>query len=109
MESECRPVTDRFPDGEGGVADDDPNVGDPGGGDCLKTVEQHWLVRNREQLLRGGMRNRPQPRPGTTRQHKSLHKEQGSGSFNGRAQICRLVHSWHRCITYVVLAAAIYD
>ena len=51
LDAELRPVAHGRLDRGGGVADNDPHVGDPCRGDRLKAVEEHRLVRNRDQLL----------------------------------------------------------
>ncbi len=64
--------------GGGGITHHDPYVSDSRPDDRFQTLEQHRRVSHRRQLLRGGVRDEPQPRPGTPRQYPGLHGEQAS-------------------------------
>ena len=59
MEAERGSVADCRLDRGSSISDDDAHVGNPRLGDRLKTVKQHRLVRDRQQLFRGGVRDRP--------------------------------------------------
>src|SRR5581483_6633417 len=58
----------------GGVAHDDAEFADARRHHVLEAVEQDRLVGHGHQLLRAGVRDRPQPRPGAAREDQSLHR-----------------------------------
>ena len=68
-----RAVADRGSDFRLRVADDDADVADAGGGDGLDAVEEHGLVRHRDELLGAGVGQRPQARPFAAAEDEPLH------------------------------------
>jgi hypothetical protein len=73
LQAERAAVTDRRLDRRGGVADHDPDVGDPRVPDRLKAVEQDGLVRHGEQLLGRGVRDRTEPGTRTPGENQGFH------------------------------------
>ncbi len=73
VDTELGAVADGFPDLVGGVADDDPDLGDAGIGDGLQSVEEHGLVGDGHQLLGRCMGDRTQASARATGENKSLH------------------------------------
>src|SRR5258706_7794635 len=72
-EPEGAAVADRFLDRRRSVPHHDPDVGDAGIADGLKTVEQDRLVRDGNQLLGGRVGDRAEPAPRPPRQDQGLH------------------------------------
>jgi len=72
-ETEPAAVADRRLDLRPGVADDDADLDDAGGAHGIECVEEHRLVGHRDQLLGGGMRDGPQPRPGPAAEDQAFH------------------------------------
>ena len=67
-------VADRGHDLVGGVADDDPDLLDPGFDHVLDAVEEDRLVGDRHELLRAGVRDRPEAGAGTAGEDETLHR-----------------------------------
>src|SRR5207237_4378194 len=73
--SEPGAVAQRLPDLVFRLADDDPDAPDPGGHDGLDPVEEHRLVRDRDELLRPRVRERTQTGALAAGEDQALHVE----------------------------------
>src|ERR1019366_2507664 len=60
-------------DGAGGVAADQPDIGDASVPDGLEAIEEHGLVGDGDELLSRGMGKRPEPGTCPPSQNQGLH------------------------------------
>ena len=67
-------VADRGHDLVGGVADDDPDLLDPGLDHVFDAVEEDRLVGDRHELLRARVGDRPEPGAGAAGEDQTLHR-----------------------------------
>jgi len=80
-------VADRGDDLVGGVAHDDADLLDARLDHVLDAVEQDRLVRHRDQLLRAGVGDRPQPGTGAAGEDETLHRRSIVGGAR-RPRLC---------------------
>ena len=73
--SEPGAVAQRLPDLVFRLADDDPDAPDPGGHDGLDPVEEHRLVRDRDELLRPRVGERTQTGALAAGEDEALHRQ----------------------------------
>lgn len=76
VDAVLRPVTDEVLDLLAAeVPEDDPDLGDTGLLEVLDGVLQDRLVRDRDELFRSGVRDRPEPRSSPAREDDALHRQ----------------------------------
>src|SRR6185436_14991680 len=82
-----RSVADSRPDLRAGVADDDADVADAGGGNRLDAVEEHRLVGHRHELLGAGVGQRTKPGALPAAENQSFHATLTAAGRGGRRSL----------------------